>query len=50
MALAIFKKPIVQEAIGRLLAGYLKLVRRTNRITIAPPRVYEDMVRLTSFR
>jgi lysophospholipid acyltransferase (LPLAT)-like uncharacterized protein len=45
MALAIFKKPAVQEAIGRLLASYLKLVRRTNRITIAPARVYEDRVR-----
>jgi lysophospholipid acyltransferase (LPLAT)-like uncharacterized protein len=45
MALAIFKQPLVQEAIGFLLAGCLKLVRRTNRVTIAPERVYEDKVR-----
>lgn len=45
MALAIFKKPLVQEALGRLLASYLKLVRRTNRIIIEPHRVYEDRVR-----
>lgn len=45
MALSIFKKPLVQEAVGRLLAGYLKLVRRTNRIIIEPPGVYEDSVR-----
>jgi lysophospholipid acyltransferase (LPLAT)-like uncharacterized protein len=45
MALAILKRPAVQEAVGRLLARYLRWVQRTNRITIAPERVYEDMVR-----
>ena len=45
MALQIFKKPLVQEAIGRLLAGYLKLVRRTNRMIIEPHDVYETKVR-----
>ncbi len=45
MALAIFKKPVVQEAVGRLLAGYLKLVRKTNVMIIEPPGVYEATVR-----
>ncbi len=45
MASRIFKTPVVQEAVGRLLAGYLKLVRQTNRISIAPLGVYEDKVR-----
>lgn len=45
MALAIFKKPMVQEAAGRLLAGYLKLVRRTNRMIIEPEGVYESKIR-----
>jgi lysophospholipid acyltransferase (LPLAT)-like uncharacterized protein len=45
VALAIFKVPLVQQALGRLLAGYLKLVRRTNRIVIEPPGIYEDKVR-----
>lgn len=45
MALDIFKKPLVQEAIGRLLAGYLKFVRRTNRIIIEPEGVYEAKIR-----
>jgi lysophospholipid acyltransferase (LPLAT)-like uncharacterized protein len=45
MALAIFKKPFVQEAVGRLLAGYLKLVRHTNRMIIEPEGVYETKVR-----
>lgn len=45
MALQIFKKPLVQEAIGRLLAAYLKLVRRTNRMIIEPDGVYETKVR-----
>ncbi|MCX7327860.1 MAG: lysophospholipid acyltransferase family protein [Hyphomicrobiales bacterium] len=45
MALAIFKKPFVQEAVGRLLAGYLKLVQRTNRMIIEPEGVYGRIVR-----
>jgi lysophospholipid acyltransferase (LPLAT)-like uncharacterized protein len=45
VALAILKKPLLQEALGRLLAGYLKLVRRTNRIIIEPEGVYERCVR-----
>lgn len=45
MALAIFKKPVVQEAVGRLLAGYLKLVRRTSRMIIEPEGVYETTIR-----
>jgi lysophospholipid acyltransferase (LPLAT)-like uncharacterized protein len=45
MALAILKKPLVQEAVGRLLASYLRLVQKTNRITIAPEGVYETRVR-----
>jgi lysophospholipid acyltransferase (LPLAT)-like uncharacterized protein len=45
MALAVFKKPMVQEAIGRFLAGYLKLVRRTNRMIIEPEGVYETTIR-----
>lgn len=45
MASALLKTRAAQQAIGSLIAGYLKLVRRTNRIVIDPPRVYEDMVR-----
>ncbi len=45
MASRIFKTKPVQEAVGRLLAGYLKLVRRTSRISIAPEGVYDDKVR-----
>lgn len=45
MALQIFKKPAVQEAIGRLLASYLRFVQKTNRISIVPEAVYETKVR-----
>jgi lysophospholipid acyltransferase (LPLAT)-like uncharacterized protein len=45
MASALLKKPFVQEALGRLLAGYLGLVRRTSRVTIEPDNVYEQRVR-----
>lgn len=45
MASGLLKNAAVQQAIGTLLAGYLKLVRRTNRIVIDPPRIYEDKVR-----
>jgi lysophospholipid acyltransferase (LPLAT)-like uncharacterized protein len=45
MASGILKAPVVQRTLGRLLARYLGLVRRTNRMMIAPERVYEDKVR-----
>lgn len=45
MASGFLKNALVQQAIGGLLAGYLKLVKRTNRIIIDPPRIYEDKVR-----
>jgi lysophospholipid acyltransferase (LPLAT)-like uncharacterized protein len=45
MASGLLKKPIVQRSLGRLLARYLGVVRRTNRMLIAPHRVYEDKVR-----
>ncbi len=45
MASALLKKPAVQALLGRVLASYLTLVRRTSRIVIDPPRVYEDKVR-----
>jgi lysophospholipid acyltransferase (LPLAT)-like uncharacterized protein len=41
----LLKAPVMQEAVGRLLAGYLKLVRATSRITIEPDGVYERAVR-----
>lgn len=45
MALPILKTKPVQEGLGRLLAGYLRLVQRTNRIIIDPPDIYERQVR-----
>lgn len=45
MASSFLKLPRVQQAIGSLLAGYLKLVKRTNRIIIDPPHVYDELVR-----
>ena len=32
----IIRHPVVQSALGRLAAGYLTLVRRTNRFTVEP--------------
>ncbi len=45
MASALLRNPTAQRAIGSLIAGYLKLVRRTNKIIVDPPRIYEDLVR-----
>jgi lysophospholipid acyltransferase (LPLAT)-like uncharacterized protein len=41
MGFSILKTRVAQEALGRLLAGYLKLVRRTNRIVVEPADIYD---------
>lgn len=41
MGFSILKTRVAQEGIGRTLAGYLKLVRRTNRIVVEPADIYE---------
>ena len=43
------RKPAVQETIGRTLAGYLKLVRSTNRFTIEPQGAYDTLTPLQPF-
>ena len=45
MASKLTKLPIVQRMLGATLAGYLKLVRATNRVVIAPDGVFDDIVR-----
>ncbi len=39
------RSPPVQEALGFLLAAYLKAVKATNRFTIEPPDLYERLDR-----
>ena len=41
MGFSLLKTTFAQETIGRLLAGYLRLVQRTNRITIEPADIYD---------
>lgn len=41
MGFSLLKTRAAQEAIGRLLAGYLRLVRRTNRFVVEPADIYE---------
>ena len=36
MGFSILKTRAAQETLGRLLAGYLRLVQRTNRIVFEP--------------
>jgi len=43
MGFSLLKTRIAQEAIGRLLAGYLRLVRRTNRFVVEPADIYETI-------
>lgn len=43
MGFSLLKTKLAQETIGRLLAGYLRLVQRTNRITIEPPDIYDNV-------
>jgi lysophospholipid acyltransferase (LPLAT)-like uncharacterized protein len=43
MGFSILKTRVAQETLGRLLAGYLKLVRRTNRIVIEPAGIYDQV-------
>lgn len=41
MGFSLLKTKFAQEALGRSLAYYLRLVRRTNRFTVEPADVYE---------
>lgn len=41
MGFSILKTRVAQEALGRMLAGYLRLVQRTNRFVVEPADVYE---------
>jgi lysophospholipid acyltransferase (LPLAT)-like uncharacterized protein len=43
MALQILKSPFVQSLVGKTLAAYLRLVRRTNRFVIDPPDIYDQV-------
>lgn len=43
MGFSILKTKMAQETLGRLLAGYLRLVRRTNRIVFEPAGIYEQV-------
>ncbi len=43
MGFSILKTRVAQEALGRLLAGYLRLVRRTNRIVFEPADIYDHV-------
>jgi hypothetical protein len=45
MALKALKTPWIQEGVGWLLAGYLRLVRATSRITVEPAGIYDVRVR-----
>lgn len=40
---SIFASPAFQNVLGTLGAGYLKLVRRTSRIIVDPPDIYESI-------
>ncbi len=41
MGFSLLKTRMAQEGLGRLLAGYLRLVRKTNRLVIEPADIYE---------
>jgi lysophospholipid acyltransferase (LPLAT)-like uncharacterized protein len=41
MGYSILKTRVAQEALGRMLAGYLRLVQRTNRFVVEPADIYE---------
>ena len=43
MGFSILKTRVAQETLGRLLAGYLRLVQRTNRIVFEPADVYDHI-------
>ncbi len=43
MGFSILKTKAAQETLGRLLAGYLRLVRRTNRIVLEPADIYDQV-------
>ena len=43
MGFSILKTRTAQETLGRLLAGYLRLVRRTNRIVVEPADIYDQV-------
>lgn len=43
MGFSILKTRVAQETLGRLLAGYLRLVQRTNRIVFEPADVYDHV-------
>lgn len=38
------RHPLVLKSIGTALAGYLKLVRQTNRFVIDPPGIYDELL------
>jgi lysophospholipid acyltransferase (LPLAT)-like uncharacterized protein len=41
MGFSVLKTRAAQETLGRMLAGYLKLVRATNRFVVEPADIYE---------
>lgn len=43
MGFSILKTRAAQETLGRLLAGYLRLVQRTNKIIFEPADIYDDV-------
>lgn len=43
MGFSILKTRVAQETLGRMLAGYLRLVQRTNRITFEPADIYDQI-------
>lgn len=43
MGFSILKTRAAQETLGRMLAGYLKLVRATNRFVVEPADIYEKV-------
>lgn len=43
------RSQIAQDVLGRLLARYLELVRRTNRFTFEPAEIYDRLAPMTPF-
>ena len=43
MGFSLLKTRAAQQSLGFLLAAYLRLVRRTNRLVLDPPDIYERM-------
>lgn len=43
MGFSILKTRVAQETLGRMLAGYLRLVQRTNRIVFEPADIYDHI-------